>query len=161
MYPRYVEEFGADDVSVSMGHWTGAARLIEVLRSTGKPLPRWFDVHPRYGEHDGLDDLRRVDADLDAAGLAQPLVVGEERYNDPGAARAVAEFIRTSGRVVEEVMEWPADTGGTGGQSRCIDPPYRIDAYAKVLLGSAPSTTADRSRHRSPHDVLNSPGSGL
>lgn len=141
MYPRYVEEFGADDVTVSMGYWTGAARLIEVLRSTGKPLPRWFDVHPRYSEQDTLGDLRRVDADLDAAGLSQPLVVGEEKYNDPGAARAIGEFMRTSDRVVEEVMEWPADIAGTGGQSRCINPPYRIDAYVRVLRGSPQSTT--------------------
>ena len=141
MYPRYVDEFGAEDVTVSMGFWTGAARLVETLRSTGRPLPRWFDVHPRYTASEALEDLRRVDADLDAAGLSQPLVVGEEKYNDAVVAQAVAQFMQTSGRAVEEVMEWPADTVGLGGQSRCINPPYRIDGYAKVLLGAAPSTT--------------------
>jgi hypothetical protein len=141
MYSRYVDAFGSGDVTVSLGFWTGAERLIQVLRSTGKPMPRWFDVHPRYSEADALADLRRIDADLDSAGLEQPLVVGEEKYNDSGAARAIAEFMRTSGRSVEEVMEWPADTNGIGGQARCINPPYRVDAYARVLLGSLPSTT--------------------
>ena len=38
-------------------------------------------------------------------------------------------------------MEFPAITNGVGGQSRCIDPPYRIDVYANALRGAAPSST--------------------
>ena len=42
IYTRYVEAFGADDVTVSAGFWVGLGRLVAVLRSAGKPLPRWF-----------------------------------------------------------------------------------------------------------------------
>lgn len=38
-------------------------------------------------------------------------------------------------------MEFPALLNGVGQQSQCINPPYRIDAYARALLDAPPSTT--------------------
>jgi len=144
MYANYVDAFGGDDVTVSAGYWPGMQHLIDALRASGKPLPRWFDIHPRWEHDTALADLKETDAELSANGLAQPLVIGEERYNDPDVAKAIAEFIQTSSRQVEEVMEWPADVGGSepaNEQSRCIDPPYQIGAYSMALNNSRPPTT--------------------
>jgi hypothetical protein len=48
MYANYVDAFGADDATVSAGFWTGMSGLVRALRASGKPMPRWFDVHPRF-----------------------------------------------------------------------------------------------------------------
>jgi hypothetical protein len=144
MYANYVDAFGANDVTVSAGYWPGMQHLIDALRASGKPLPRWFDLHPRWEHDTALADLRQTDAELSANGLAQPLVIGEEKYNDPETATAVTDFIRSSSRPVEEVMEWPAEVGGgqpSDAQTRCIDPPYQIGAYALALNGAAPPRT--------------------
>ena len=143
MYANYVNAFGSDDVSVSAGFWPGMQHLIDALRASGKPLPRWFDLHPRWHYDTALADLRSTDHELSANGLSQPLVIGEEKYNDAEIARAISDFMRTSSRSVEEVMEWPLELGGedpASMQSRCIDPPYRINAYAAMLNGATPST---------------------
>jgi len=144
MYANYADAFGADDVTVSAGFWPGMGRLVQALRASGKPMPRWFDVHPRWVPEHALQDLRAIDAELAANGLSQPLVVGEEKYNDPGVASAIADFARTSPRRIDEVMEWPLEHGGAepaNQQTRCISPPYRLDAYASTLKGASPSTT--------------------
>ena len=141
MYARYVDAFGADDVSVSAATGSSLTGLVQALRSTGKPLPRWFDLHPRYEYTTALDDLRLWDAELTAAGVTQPLVIGEVKYNDADVARAVAEFAKTSHHRVEELMEFPAITPGVGEQTRCVNPPYRIDAYAQALRGALPPST--------------------
>lgn len=152
MYANYVDAFGAEDVTVSAGWWTGVDELVRALKASGKPLPRWFDVHPRWTAAAALTDLRRVDAELTANGLDQPLVIGEEKYNDGSVAAAIHEFIRTSGRTVEEVMEWAGERGGEDPpdqQTRCVAPPYRLDAYVTALRGAPPSrrltaTVSDR-----------------
>lgn len=143
MYADYVDTFGADDVTVSAGFWTGMSGLVQALRASGRPMPQWFDVHPRWDPTQALQDLQATDAELTANGLSQPLVIGEEKYNDPGVAAAIAEFTRSSTRRVEEVMEWPLEHGGAepaNQQTRCISPPYRLDAYAAALQGAPPST---------------------
>jgi hypothetical protein len=142
MYANYADAFGTADVTISAGFWTGMQRLIDALRASGKPLPLWFDIHPRWHHDAALADLRATDAELKTNGLSQPLVIGEERYNDPEIAHAISEFRQTSSRGVEEVMEWPLHIGGEDPATRqtsCIDPPYRIDAYAVALNGAAPS----------------------
>ena len=144
MYANYVDSFGADDVTISAGFWTGISRLVQALRASGKPLPRWFDVHPRWKPADALADLHAIDAELSANGLSTPLVIAEEKYNDPGVAAVIARFVRTSSRRVEEVGEWPLEHGGSepnDQQTRCISPPYRVDAYAIALRGAPPSRT--------------------
>jgi hypothetical protein len=144
MYANYVDAFGADDVTVSAGFWTGMSGLVQALRASGKQMPQWFDVHPRWEPGQALQDLRAVDAELTANGLSQPIVIGEEKYNDPSVAATIAEFARTSARRVEEVIEWPLEHGGgepANQQTRCISPPYRLDAYATALKGASPSTT--------------------
>jgi hypothetical protein len=111
LYSRYVDAFGANDVTISAPFWTGMQGLIDALRASGKPLPRWFDIHPRFGAANALADLHATDATLSANGLLQPLVIGEEKYNDLAVAAAIAEFIHTSSRPIEEVDEWPLLVG--------------------------------------------------
>jgi hypothetical protein len=138
-----VNTFGSHDVTVSAGFWPGMQHLVDALRASGKPLPEWFDLHPRWHHDTALADLRTTDRQLTANGISQPLVIGEEKYNDPEIARAIAEFIQTSSRPVEEVIEWPLHLGGEDpatSQKQCIDPPSRIDDYLLVLNGAAPST---------------------
>jgi hypothetical protein len=142
MYANYADAFGTADVTISAGFWTGMQRLIDALRASGKPLRLWFDLHPRWHHDTALADLRATDAELTANGLSQPLVIGEEKYDDPKIARAISEFMQTSSRDVVEVMEWPLHIGGEDPattQTGCIDPPYRIGAYASALNGAAPS----------------------
>jgi hypothetical protein len=142
LYPRYVDAFGAGDVTVSAAIGSSLSTLVETLKATGKPLPQWFDVHPRYDYAGALADLRRWDAELTAAGATtQTLVIGEAKYDDADSARAVSEFAQNAQHRVEEVMEWPAETNGVSGQSRCINPPYNIAAYATALWGHPPSAT--------------------
>lgn len=144
LYALYVDAFGASDVTISAPFWTGMQRLIDALRASGKPLPRWFDIHPRFGPANALADLQATDATLSANGLSQPLVIGEEKYNDPAVAAAIAEFMHTSSRPIEEVDEWPLIMGGeqpANQQSSCPAPPYRIDAYTNALTGAPPPTT--------------------
>jgi hypothetical protein len=144
LYARYVDAFGANDVTISAPFWTGMQGLIDAFRASGKPLPSWFDIHPRFGPANALADLQATDATLSANGLSQPLVIGEEKYNDPAVAAAIAEFIHTSSRPIEEVDEWPLLMGAeqpTDQQPSCPAPPYRIDAYATALTGAPPPTT--------------------
>jgi hypothetical protein len=141
MYTRYVDAFGADDVGVSAAWGSSLSGLVQVLRGTGEPLPRWFDVHPRYEYETALDDLHRWDDELTAAGVDQPFVIGEVKYNDADMARALAELATSARHQVEEVMEFPALLSGVGGQPSCINPPYRIDAYQRALLGARTSAT--------------------
>jgi hypothetical protein len=137
MYANYVDAFGADDVTVSAGNWPGMSGLVQALRASGKPMPRWFDVHPHWNPAAQLQDLRSVDAELTANGLSQPLVIGEDEYNDPAGAAAIAEFMGTSSRRIVEVMEWPNVNEGSV-HPRCPYPPYRINAYAAALRGASP-----------------------
>jgi hypothetical protein len=64
----YVDTFGNGDVTVSSiavaNDQSRIANLIDTLRSTGRPLPRWFEVHTY--SRDILDDLRATDATLSA-----------------------------------------------------------------------------------------------
>jgi hypothetical protein len=141
MWSNYVDAFGAEDASFSsVGAdvpYDTAARmqnLVDALRASGRPLPRWFDVHPPY-DHDGmLAVLRAVDATLTANGLSQPLVIGESAYDDPGVAVAIEQFRTESARPILEVMAWPL----RAGQQCSVSAPYRADAYIEALTGSAP-----------------------
>jgi hypothetical protein len=144
LYSRYVRAYGNGDVLVSAiakGDPSRLANLVEILRSTGQPLPRWFEIHPSYSAADALQDLRAADATLAANGLSQPFVIGEEAYDDRPVAQAIADFVRSSARPVDEVIEWPLQS-----RSSCKDisvsPPYRADAYITLLTGKlAPPPT--------------------
>jgi hypothetical protein len=147
MWSNYVDSFGSTDASVSSvgadGPYDTADRiqnLIDALRASGRPLPDWFDVHPAYNYDRTLSTLQGVDALLTRDGLSQPLVIGEEAYNDSAVARAIAQFTATSPRRVLEVMEWPL-----GADRRCrnmsVSPPYRADAYITALTGAPPAST--------------------
>src|SRR5205085_5220865 len=64
MYSNYVDAFGNNDVTVSSivgaNDQSRIANLIDTLRSTGRPLPTWFEVHA-YSTN-VLADLRAADA---------------------------------------------------------------------------------------------------
>jgi hypothetical protein len=142
MWSNYVDAFGSADASFSSvgadGPYDTADRvqnLIDALRASGRPLPRWFDIHPAYNFGGTLSTLQAVDALLTREGLSQPLVVGEEAYNDRFVAHAIRQFIANSPRRVLEVMEWPLRADRS-----CPSAPFRADAYISVLSGSPPSS---------------------
>ncbi len=139
MYSNYVDAFGNADVTVSSivgaNDQSRISNLIDTLRSTGRPLPRWFEVHTYSGTV--LEDLRATDATLSSKGLSQPITLGETYYDDPAAAAAVKTFVATSSRRLDEVIEWPLSRG-----SACHDfsvtPPYKADRFITALTGSPP-----------------------
>lgn len=134
LYARYVDKYGNEDVLVSAiakGDPSRLAQLVQILAGTGRPLPRWFEIHPSYTGAEALRDLRAADATLTARGLTQPFVIGEEAYNHGGVAQAIAEFARTSTRPIAEVIEWPL----VADQTCDVSPPYRADAYITALTG--------------------------
>jgi hypothetical protein len=140
LWKRSVAAFGAGDATISVivnpTAYPRLPNLVDALLAAGQPLPTWFDVHPSWSSV-ALDDLRRVDAFLASRGLSQPLVVGEEAYDNAEAAAAIAAFMRESPRRVLEVMEWPLSTPGTSWQT-CPTAPYRIAAYARALTPIVP-----------------------
>jgi hypothetical protein len=146
IYKKYVDAFGNRDVTVSFVGVLGPAdaagrakKLVADLRASGEPLPAWFDIHPSYSPR-VLPELRAVDSALTEEGLSQPLVVGEEAYDDPAVAQAIATYEATSARPVSEVLEWPL-TADRPCKDISISAPYRADAYITALTGASPSTT--------------------
>jgi hypothetical protein len=153
MWSNYVDAFGDEDASFSSvgadGPADTAARmqnLIDALRASGRPLPRWFDVHPPWDGDGMLAVLRAVDATLTANGLSQPLVIGETAYDDAPVASAIKQFAATSAHPILEVMEWPA----RAGRSCPFSPPFEANTYVKALTGAAlPSRLTATVRPRS------------
>jgi hypothetical protein len=139
MYSNYVDAFGNEDVTVSSivgaNDQSRIANLIDTLRSTGRPLPTWFEVHA-YSDNI-LADLRATDATLTAKGLSQPITLGETYYDDPAAASAAASFATTSSRRLDEVLAWPLQRGSSC-QNWSVSAPYKADAFIKALTGSPP-----------------------
>ena len=142
MYSNYVDAFGNNDVTVAAnvdgGDQSNLVNLIDTLRSTGRPLPTWFQV-VTYGT-DVLGDLRDTDATLTAEGLSQPIQLGETYYDDPSAASAVETFATTSSHRLDEVLAWPLVRAGD--PAGCwVPPPYKADAFITALTGSLPPHT--------------------
>jgi hypothetical protein len=139
MYSNYVDAFGNNDVTVSSivgaNDQSRIANLIDTLRSTGRPLPTWFEVHT-YST-DVLADLRATDATLTAKGLSQPITLGETYYDDPLAASAVATFVSSSPRRLDEALTWPL-ARGSSCQAISVPPPYKANAFITALTGSPP-----------------------
>jgi hypothetical protein len=142
MYSNYVDAYGNADVTVSsIGRAHGQSRianLIDTLRSTGRPLPTWFEVHT-YSTH-VLADLRATSRTLAAKGLSQPITLGETYYGDPSAASAVATFVGTSYRHLDEALTWPL-ARGSSCKTISVPPPYQADAFITALTGSLPPQT--------------------
>jgi hypothetical protein len=142
MWSNYVDAFGNADASISSVGADGPndtadrlQNLIDALQASGRPLPRWFDIHPAYDFAGTLSTLEGVDQLLTSDGLPQPLVVGEEAYDDRSVARAIRKFAAGSSRRVLEVMEWPLRADRS-----CPSAPFRAGAYISVLSGSSPSS---------------------
>jgi hypothetical protein len=158
IYSRYVDAFGNADVFISSiappepgtrpGQPDPAQRLqnlIDILRSTRRPLPRVFAVdlpNSRSLQNgDAIYGLQQVDATLNANGLAQPLIVAETLYGDREYAREIATFIDSSPRPVSQVLEWPRTRDEHCSPGLAVSPPYIADAYVRALTGKTPWTT--------------------
>ena len=134
IYRAYVGRYGNRDVSVSAISWDGAGRvrsLVGALRASGRPLPRWYDVHIGYTAAQASYALRTTDAVLRQSGVRRPLVVGETSYDSDEVARVIQRFLQRSRRPIEEVSPWFVRT-----MEGCqVSPPYRPGAYARVRSG--------------------------
>lgn len=140
LYRAYVDAFGNDDVTVSTIYQqidpTRLPNLLTAFRASGRAMPTYFEVHPDYIADWAIRDLKDVDAGLAAAGLRQPLVVGEAPYDDLPVAAAVRAFLDQSQREVTDVLEWPLEsTSACRGFS--VAPPYRASAYIEKLRGKS------------------------
>jgi hypothetical protein len=139
MYSNYVDAFGNADVTVSTNpsanDQSDLVNLINTLRSTGRPLPTWFDTH--IYSPDPLADLRATDATLSTEGLSQPITVGETYYGDRSTAWALETFATTSSRRLGEVIPWPL-VRGSSCTAISVPPPYRANAFITALTGSPP-----------------------
>jgi len=146
LYRAYVDAFGNEDVSVSTIYQqvdpTRLPNLLAALRASGRPMPAYFEVHADYTASLAIQDLKDMDAGLAAAGLNQPLVVGEAPYDDDLMAAAVKAFVHQSARAVTDVLEWPLERD-SGCRDFSVAPPYRATAYVARLKGaSAVAATA-------------------
>ena len=160
LWSNYVTTFGNAGATFSLMGSDGPRdatprlqNLVEALRASGKPLPRWFDVHPPYSYAGALATLRAVDRRLSSDHLRQALVVGEEAYDDASVARAIAKFMATSSRPVLEVMEWPL-AANRPCKNISVSAPYRVDAYLATLTGRRAPAAARRHQTLPPIPTL-------
>lgn len=136
IYANYVDAFGNADVTISsivdVNDPSRLGNLVDALRTTGRPLPQWFEIHSYTATL--LQDLQSADATLTAKGLTQPIALAETYYDDATNALAVRQFVTSSTRPLLEVSEWPIrrDKPSCG-----LRAPYRADAY----LGVPPALT--------------------
>lgn len=140
MYTNYVEAYGNADVTVSTivdSNPERMAYLVDLLRETGEPLPRWFEVHTSSDTI--LQDLQAVDSTLTADGLTQPITLGETYYDDAQAAAAVKWFSDNTSRGIDEAMPWPDYRGDACTAD--VSPPFRADQMIQALSGSPPPST--------------------
>jgi hypothetical protein len=137
LYRLYVMRFGNRDVTVSSiaSEPTDVANrlqtLVHILKSTGEPLPTWYDVHVPYNSAGTSYALRQIDSVLNGDGQDQPLVIGETAYDNPGIAQTIRDFLKTSSRRIQEVSPWYLRTIN-GCQ---VTPPYKPGVYRRELQG--------------------------
>jgi hypothetical protein len=133
LYRLYVKRFGNRDVTISTIAWdytnNRLRNLVRILKSSGQPLPRWYDIRIGYDPATASYTLRNADAVLNGDQQNQPLVVGETAYDNRGVAKVITEFLQTSARRIDEVSPWFQRT-----PKGCpIRPPYRPGAYGREL----------------------------
>jgi hypothetical protein len=145
LYGRYVAAFGSADVTVSA--FVGGASLdslLDALLAADEPFPGWFDVHLwTAGRASALRALRAFDGVLSRRGSNASLVVGEAPYEDRETAGAVGQFMETSDRPVDEVLEWPL-ARGSGCRDESESPPYSVDVYRAALSNPPPPSMRPR-----------------
>jgi hypothetical protein len=136
LYRLYVRRFGNRDVTISTiasmnpaGPTNRVQNLVRILRSSGEPLPRWYDVHIGADPAGASYALRRTEALLNQEGQSQPLVIGDLGYDQPGVARVIKRFLEQSSRRIEEITPWPVLVN-----NGCpVSPPYEPGAYQREL----------------------------
>jgi hypothetical protein len=137
LYRLYVSHFGSRDVTVSaiasepVGVADRLRNLVQILKSTNEPLPRWYDVHIPYFATGAASALQKIDSALDAEGQGQALVIGETAYDNPGVATSIKSFLQSSSRPIDEISPWYLRRL-KGCQ---VPPPYRPGAYGSELAG--------------------------
>jgi hypothetical protein len=137
MYARYARRFGRSDVVISSiaplspnDHGDRLENLIDIFNSTRVGQPHSYDVHIAYAGRTLRSGnlayaLTASDRVLAANGLSQPLILGQVPYADARTARAIRNFLRTTTRPVDEVVEWFERRN-----SECnASPPYSPGAY--------------------------------
>lgn len=141
MYSRYVSTFGNQDVTVSTILKNGTRddvgrleNLISSLQAGQTRMPRFFDVHITYTGVEALHDLETADRVLDNHRLKQPLTIGETVYNDAGVAEAIATFVASSDRAVDQVLMWP-QIRNRPCPHISVAPPYDPSAYVHAFAG--------------------------
>jgi hypothetical protein len=140
MYSRYVKAFGNRDVTVSViaprvprDKANRLQNLIHIIRSTGHPQPRWYEVHIGYGPRGARYGLRNSHSVLRRNHRRQPLVVGETAYDSQAVASAIKDFTDDSARPVEEVSPWYL----RNSKGCKVSPPYSAGAYGSELVTQA------------------------
>ena len=136
MYRLYVRRFGSRDVVIStigpthpQDKTDRLGTLVRILRSTGQPMPRWYEVHIPYDRVAASSALRNIDMVLSANRQSQPLVIGEAVYDDPGVAKTIRRFLQRSPRRIDEISPWfLREVKGCW-----VPPPYEPGAYAREL----------------------------
>jgi hypothetical protein len=138
MYRLYVRRYGNRDVTVSAigsmnraGATNRVGNLVRILKSSGAPLPRWYDVHIGHEPAGAWYALWHAERQLKAERQSQPLVIGDAGYNNPGVARAVRRFLRRSGRRLQELTPWFRNSAE--GEGCPFAPPYSPGAYGAEL----------------------------
>jgi hypothetical protein len=136
LYRAYVRRFGNGDVTISaIGSMDPVRRtnrvqnLIHILKSTGEPLPKWYDVHLGSDATGATYALSEAEKELRAERQYQPLVVGDAGYDNSSLARLLARYVKTSSRPLQEVTPWYTYT-----RYGCpVQPPYSPGAYGQEL----------------------------
>jgi hypothetical protein len=139
MYRRYVDAYGAADVTVSAISEDPSAlpALLTILQGAGRPMPQWYEVHAYmwwYADlSDGIADaLRQNDVALSAAGLTtEPMVLGETYYGTVAVATGALTYLAGTTRPLADVMAW-AQTPSTLCQPFNVTPPYTVAALESL-----------------------------
>jgi hypothetical protein len=134
LYRLYVRRFGNRDVTISAianpaGPTNRVQNLVRILKTSGEPLPRWYDVHIGADPAVASNALWHADASLTREGQSQPLVIGDVGYDQLGVARVIRRFLERSSRRIEEISPWPVRI--TNGCE--LSPPYVPGAYEREL----------------------------
>lgn len=134
IYAAYGRRFGTGDATISVigpenlgDRGNRLQNLVDALRASGQPLPRWTEVHLTYAPDVVLHGLREVARVLRRNRLPVRIVIGETSYDDPGVAAAIERFGGARAGV-EEILPWYHRPG-----QRCnASPPYSVAAYASA-----------------------------
>ena len=141
LWGNYVGQFGLENtVGFSMISDDDAQRLdarIEhmntIYRVNGVivlPQTLAVDLYGTANADEG-EIFRRYSDELDAEGLFDvPMIVAETYYNDPIAARSIAEAMMLTGRTVPYLLQWPVKRVGGCDINITVAPPVEFNHFS-------------------------------